>query len=436
MKRGKTLIHLFVLLLIPLASSVEITLSKDSYQPQETLQAEITGNFLSLTQDNVVIYTDEKAHPEPTIKGLVKYGNIYYFYAILPNQEEDFFLRIENVEYLQRGRIISETINKNFTTAYTNNSDLSINPGFIISTEDDDNFEIKVKSLYKNVNINAVFEATGEIKNLNLIEDIESKIKFSLPKNLEPQKSKITIGNYNLPVFLLKQANKTVSEIKLEFIPEELKGTILLNTANSFSVIIKNIGKENLTNIEISSDLNISISPKNISILEPGENKIKFINLSFPVVKTEEDISGKLTAKAGNTFFEFPIFFDITTNQSDVKIDDSSTTTKPTSYHCIEELGGAICTNKQKCDVEEVPSLEGSCCIGDCIKKNSGNKNLIGGILIVLLILIIIYIIFKFKQKQKLKSPSDILKERSGRYQERINPKIENKEVSRSLDKV
>lgn len=53
----KSISLLFVLLLvIPAISAVDIKLSKASYQPQETLQAEITGNFVSLANENILIY--------------------------------------------------------------------------------------------------------------------------------------------------------------------------------------------------------------------------------------------------------------------------------------------------------------------------------------------------------------------------------------------
>ena len=55
MKKSVLLISIIILLL-PTFLAIEITFSKDIYQPQELFQAQITGNFLSLTENNLFIY--------------------------------------------------------------------------------------------------------------------------------------------------------------------------------------------------------------------------------------------------------------------------------------------------------------------------------------------------------------------------------------------
>jgi hypothetical protein len=99
MKRG-IFIVLFVLL-IPTISAIELSLSKTNYNPQETLQAEITGNFISLTSENILIYKGDAVHSTPTISDFTKQGNTYYFYSLLPTQEGNYSLRIENSQSSQ-----------------------------------------------------------------------------------------------------------------------------------------------------------------------------------------------------------------------------------------------------------------------------------------------------------------------------------------------
>ncbi len=413
---------LLFLIVLPIITAIEITFSKDSYQPKETLQAEITGNFISLTSDNVFIFKDDKLHSEPVIKDLTKQNNIYYFYAILPNTEGNFTFQID-AEYLERGVIKNEPIKKSIDILYKNESDLSINPGFLIPSE---KFFIKVKSLYRNTDLTAKFEATGETKELFLIEEIEEIIKFSLPELL-PMKSSLTINNYKIPVFLIKKLDKE-EILKIEFIPYSLSGTIIENKDYFFRIVVKNAGNKNITDIKFSSDLNTKIFPEQIDLLEP--DGIRIINLTISVEKVDdENLSGKIIAKFANDSFNLPVLFEITKNESDVKIDDSQTIKD--RFSCSEL--GVICQGTQVCTGETTESLEGPCCIGQCIEqKKSSYSTYLGIILLIVLILIIIYVIWKVRKRNKIKSPKEILRERSNRFEDRMK----GREVSGGLDRV
>jgi len=56
MKKKELMLIGFVLMMLPMVLGVEISLSKQEYLGFETLQAEITGNFISLEAENVLIY--------------------------------------------------------------------------------------------------------------------------------------------------------------------------------------------------------------------------------------------------------------------------------------------------------------------------------------------------------------------------------------------
>ena len=423
MKKSLSLL-LIILFLIQIVSAVEVTFSKQSYQPEETLQAQISGNFLSLTENNIFIYKSEKAHPEPVIKGLTKQNNIYYFYAILPKQPGNYTFKIQDTNYLERGEIKSDSIIIPITVELKNQSDLSINPGFIIPNKD---FNIKVKSLFGNTKLNAIFEATGETKNISLIEQTEETIKFSLPE-LPPQSSKIIINNYEIPVFLIKKINET-SELKIEFIPYQLEGTIIHGNKYDFTIIIKNTGNKKLENLKLSSTINITIIPEKIEFLEPNATKI--INLTIYVSKiTDKKLEGRIkveSLKDLENIYYLPVIFNITQNKSEVKIKDA---VKETGLSCSQI--GILCKENELCSGETVASLEGACCIGICNKEKSSTSSIIGYILIILLILIIIYIFWKIKRR-KLKSPEELLKEKSEKYKKRLEG---GKEVYGKLDSV
>jgi len=443
MKRGIIIQTIILLLILPSITAIEITLSKSSYQPQEILQAEITGNFISLTKDNIFIYKKDKSHPEPVIKDLIKYNNKYYFYAILPNQEGNFTFKIQDIEYLKRGKIKSEPIIKNITLQFKNTSDLLINPGFIIPNND---FTIKVKSLYGNTDLTATLEATQETKQLSLIEEIEESLKFSLPE-LSPSKSNLKINNYNIPVFILKNPNKTLSPL-FGFAPTELTGILIPGNNYYFNIALINLANRDLLNIDLSTDLNLIASPSVISSLKKDERV--FINLTIPVPEDSKTISGEIIAQIKDTQtndvqIALPINLIIKiekqnktsenkTDSQDTQITDTATDStydvKPLSCDDI----GEICEEDTICDSETIASLEGSCCIGSCVEeKKSGYSFWIGITLVILLIAIAGFIFWKIRKRQKIKSPEQILKDRTKNFKQRMESK---KEVSGGLDKV
>lgn len=441
MKRGiklsitYTCIVILLILIMPLVLAVEVTFSKDSYQPQELFQAEITGHFLSLNSENVFIYKDDKAHPEPVIKDITKQNNKYYFYAVLPNYEGNFSFRIENTEYLERGILKSAPISVNITVEYKNISDLMINPGFVIPNKD---FEIKVKSLYLDQEITATFEVTGESKTLSLVESIEEPIKFSLPEGAFPQISNVIIKEYVIPIFLINRVDPIVIEKRLEFIPYELIGTIAKEESYYFVLVLKNTGEVNMTNITLLSDLNAYTAPQIIELLEPEESKIINLTLSVPENQTGKELNGKLTAISSDGSFYLPIIFDITNNESEVQVEDTKnlsipSKTKPIVYEECADIG-EICQEKEVCNGEEIGSLDGPCCIGECQEKEK-SFSWFGLILIIALILIVVYIIWKVRKKGR-GSPRNILNERTSRYKERMKAGPNQTEVSGKLDNV
>lgn len=190
---------LIVLFTINLISAVEIKLSKDKYQPMETLQAEITGNFIdSLTNNNLLIYKQGVPRSTPVISDLTKQGDIYYFYAILPNQEGNFSIKIENARYTEGGTEKTDIVVKEFEIKKTNESALSINPGFVKTSED---FSVKIKALNKNQEVSATLN--GKTQNISVIEDSEKTMSFSVA-NLSG-KYNLKINSYTIPIFIIEK---------------------------------------------------------------------------------------------------------------------------------------------------------------------------------------------------------------------------------------
>ena len=168
------LIFLFSILLISSVSAVDIKLSKESYAPGETLQAEIYGNFINpLELKNIYFYRDRSL---PLIYDILKLKDKYLLYAILPYQEGNYTLKIKDAKYTTEEGSSSEIIEKEFKIEKTNTTVLTLNPGFVVARDD---FFIKLKA-NNNIDVETEFEATGETQTVSLIQTAEKKVYFSV----------------------------------------------------------------------------------------------------------------------------------------------------------------------------------------------------------------------------------------------------------------
>jgi hypothetical protein len=425
MKKEILLILIILMIFLPIISAPDIILSKGSYSPRETLQAEITGNFLSLKSENILIYQGDKVHSEPVIKELTKQDNIYYFYALLPNSESNFSLRIQNTQYIESGKLKSDDLIKNFTIILSNESVLAIDKGFIVTNKD---FSIIINALNKNQKISAVLEESGESKNFSLIEETQKSLVFSI-SNIKSRKTFLNINNYKIPVFITKKQSEIETGGNLEFVPSTLFGTISSEQDYVFKIILRNSGNKTLSNIRLSNNFNAEISPNIIDSIVSGNNSY----IELKIKKSKEKIIGDIIAEYNNKTIRVPVAFDLTINNSNVNIINAGITETDTlSCNAI----GLICTEIQSCSGEIASSLEGACCKGQCIEKTTSSINynwIYGLILIALLLIIVAWFVIKIKKKRRFETSELILKQRTSRYSRRMNP---SEEVNGKLDKI
>ena len=271
---------MLIISVMPSILAIDIVIKQQSYEPQETLQAEITGNFITLGSKNILIYREGIPRPMPVISELILKNDIYHFYALLPKTQGNYSLKIKDAEYLLEGEVETETLSSDFTIQRTNKSVLSIKPGFILTN---DNFSIKITSPYKNQDISAEFKATGETKNLSLVEGQEQEIIFKIPQ--ESVDSSININSYSIPVFIITESGQIIIAKKtddLNFIPSELIATISSGEDYFFKLLLRNSGNKNLTNIRLSTDLDATIEPNSIDTLESNEELVIEITIKIP----------------------------------------------------------------------------------------------------------------------------------------------------------
>lgn len=396
--RIKKELGLFIifLLIIPFITSLEIKLSKDSYQPRETLIAEVNGNFISLNLNNFLIYKGNKVHSEPIISGFTNQNRVYYFYALLPNTEGNYSLRIENSEYLLSGEIKKEVLIKNFNITKTNQSSLSINPGFIFTNKD---FSIKIKALNENQNIPLSFENYSS--NISIFEESEEEVSFSIA-NIPTKKTFLKIGNYIIPVFIVNNLTQNTTGLisQLYFSADNITALVYPEKAYIFNFYLENAGQTNITNITLTSDLNANLNPSKIDLLKLDETKP--INLTIIIPKDKKNLSGKIIAKYNNDSEYLPIYLEVAENNSKTALPGINNTG---SLSCKNI--GKICLSDEECKGQITPSLEGACCIGECAKKKQESSNWIYGLIALIIVVIIaIAVLIQYRKRQNIRPKS------------------------------
>lgn len=138
----KKVLLVILLLTLPLFSAVEFDM-KTNFSQGETLMARVSGNFLeSVFKENIFFY---RGHVKiPVEYDIAKIDEEYYIYALLEGKSPDnYSVALEDVKYTKGTEVVEEDIIKNFTIT-NETADFSINPGFIITSE---NFSIEVQNL-------------------------------------------------------------------------------------------------------------------------------------------------------------------------------------------------------------------------------------------------------------------------------------------------
>ena len=167
-----------------------------------------------------------------------------------------------------------------------------------------------------------------------------------------------------------------------------------------------------------------------IESLESG--KRVYLNITIKVPEDSKDyLFDEIILNVNDREWTLPIEFTITEDKEEVELEGTSITEK---LSCLDF--GKICGYSEECNGETTASLEGSCCLGKCVPE--GKKGSAGWIIGIILILIAIgagiYFFIEAKKKQKPKSTEQILKEKSQKFDKRMENS--SKEVRGKLDTI
>jgi len=416
----------FVIFLISLASAVEIKLSKEEYAPGETLQAEIYGNFIdSIKLENIYFYRERNI---PVDYDILKTKDKYLLYAILPSKEGNYTIKIKNIRYEADTGVSSSEIIKEFSIKPANETSLSFSPGFVVTKED---FYIQVKA---DRNLEITTEFLEEKQNIALLENKETKVYFSVEEIENYTEAKIKLNSYEIPVFIFPEKTQGIIETaKFRFSPSEISATILKKNSYFFEIFLINLGRKNISDITLlsnisESEIKLNIEPASILELEAGGKKTVNITISSDKV---ENLAGEIFASAENLSAKLIFNIEVTENISEVKY------TGPARDETCEDMEGKVCSGEEKCSVSLVLTTDEYdrttyCCKGECkLEAKSSNTWIYG--LIIIIVVAAGLIFFSFYMKKKQRRAIDILKERENKYQERMSG--ETKEVRGSLAK-
>lgn len=432
----------YAFLLLSFVSSLDIDLEKSSFYPAETLQAEISGAFISpMKIENIGIYEVSKMHEEPSIEGLIKIGTKYLYYSSLPIEPGQYVLRIEGVDYYIDGKQTSSILNKNFSIKATNSSYLSVLPGFIYTSK---NFDITIKAYNKDQSIKVEFEPIEFSQTFNLGYNEEKKLYFSISELKQTVSSELSVGSYSIPVYVIldSQNNNTQNENEsgddvdlektIELSKDRIEGTLLGDTDYYYTIELINLGSKSI-NIDVKSDnKNVKVKPEELISFDDRAE----INIT---INSKKSFNSTIDLIYGKSNISIPIKIIITKSEQDV---DFGVTTPINKNKTCEQLNGVFCDYSKGQTCTRVLSSVNSnsynqiCCSVACTVKKSSSTMWIWGLLLLAVLVIGGWLLYKKSKEENTSGFSrEILSKRIDGFNSRMNPKLSGKEVSKNLSK-
>lgn len=408
----KKLIIIFLLLLLPIISSVEFNMNTE-FDSGETLLAVISGNFLdSITDANVFFY---KAHVRiPMVYEVGEIDEDFYIYAMLTGKEQgNYSIKIEDVRYMSGVEIKDDDLVKNFTIT-ENTADFSLNPGFVV---DSGNFFLEAQNLQDSkitisidapavfISENSIELKSGETEKINFELDTEEDV-------FEEIKLSSTNTDYSIPIFinvpnLTEETEEQEEIIEFKFEPKIVEVSMATDSDTKRIIYIVNLG-DAVDNVDISVspllEPYVEITPETLDLDEDDNEKIEIDIISDlePAI-----LEGTITATLGNFSTNLTLILDFIENYVPPESEEEETENPQIATTCTQ-LEGVICENEETCSGETTATKEGICCLAQCeeVEKSSKGK-IIGWIILILVVLFLFWILKKYK---KVKPKVDLLK--------------------------
>lgn len=420
---------------LSLISAVDITLSKAVYYPGETLQAEMSGNFIdNPSLANVGIYASGVVHPSASESGLIKSGNKYLFYSVLPLTPGNYSMKLANTRYYQNNVQTDTPIIENFTVVSANESYLSFSPGAISATKD---FSITIKSYNSDQQVNVEFAATGQKETFELGEGQQKTVDFPISGISSFTQSTITINSYTIQAIISPSSQPSTNQSTInipirDFVAlstGDIEETLLPNKDYSFKITVINTLDQPVYGIDISPTNNaIRLDTDRIDEL----NQEAILNVT---INTPNSFNDSIYLTYGNSSLAIPVKIIVTQQASNVTYNPAIVNPEKT---CAGNNGNKCDILKgQECLGTQISASDGICCIGSCSSGPTSSAWL-WGIVILLILGAGGWLLYQRQKKApKGSKMSEVLHKKTEEYKERMMPEQHKApEVKKSLTKV
>ena len=265
-----------------------------------------------------------------------------------------------------------------------------VKPGIILTQGE---FSVDIYSNEdSDTNISVNFPIEREV----ILNPGKNTLSFSLNNISATTFTKINIGKYSLPAYIIKVEEE---KAKLRIEPNTIISTAYFQDVLIYPFQLVNFGDKRLDiKLEYNKEI-FSLSSENLISLK--ENSFAELNLTLKVLtdETKKGINEKISFVIDNQKFELPVIISFTENKSEAStpyIEGSIV------YYCIE-LKGKVCSAGEACNGEVKPSIDGACCIGECKSPETSSSSWIGYSIAGLLVIVVIYIFIKYRKTKNIK---------------------------------
>ena len=369
---------------------------KMSYSPGETIITEISGNILEpLLTSNVNLYRDYIEQPlEFDIK---KLDNRYFIWMTAPKFENTYTLVIKDIVTTTSGKVEKIDFMQNFSVSGSL-VDYSIKPGLIFTSKD---FEITaILNEDKEKEISLDFSNRGNFT----LHPGSNTIKLSISEIKETSFTRINIGRYSVPAFIIKDSEPYVKTLpSIRFFPRIISSITTSEQNNSYPLSLINEGGDDLENISLQYNKDLfKISPEILSI---KANETVSSNLTLQ--RTSANITEKVIASSGEYEVILSVEINFTDKLSEIKTPYLEKGYEETQGYTCRQLNGTFCGPSEICEAKTITSRDDpNCCVIGCsLEEKSSGLSWISYLLLAILLIIIIFVFIKYKKSKRMKTP-------------------------------
>lgn len=398
---------LILLLILPLATAVEFDV-EETYKQGETMIVKASGNFIDpILKENVIF---KRGHVKiPLIYDVLRIDEEFYIYAVLPEEQNNYSVSIEDVPYKRGSEVLDDTITREFKTSANSTADFNVKPGVVIAN---DAFSLEVQNL-KDSKIAITTTTNVEEKIITLKSGDIEKIDFLIEDFTEPTLEKIVLESagmkYEVPLSVFLNFTTEPVNKEFRFDPSSVDLEMATNDNSTRVLYLYNIGNKDIENItlSVSGDVAPYVSFQE-TIEELEEDSSVRVDLVFTSDEDERTLTGEIRADADGFYAYAPLSvkfipgFIPAGEEGPETLDDT-----------CENLGGKICATGVECqDNDIVYATDGICCMSSCkqTKEVKFNWKIIGWVLVIVAVVFVIWFYFaKYRKTQAsvVKTPLD-----------------------------